>query len=185
MADVLAEIDDLSRQADADFAAAATPDALEQARIKWLGTKGLLKTKMSLVGAAPADQKPVVGQRMNALKAQVTALHAGRQGAVADQGGEDGVDVTEPGIRPAAGNKHVVMKVIDELSELFGRMGFAVAAGPEVEDEFHNFVALNIPASHPARDPLDNFYLEPWKSPGDTNSALSTRSSALLIKNFL
>ena len=55
------------------------------------------------------------------------------------------------------------MKVVDELTDLFGRMGFAVAAGPEVEDEFHNFVALNIPASHPARDPLDNFYLDPWR----------------------
>src|SRR5256714_1516807 len=57
------------------------------------------------------------------------------------------------------GNRHILMKTIDELTELFGRMGFAVATGPEVEDEFHNFIALNIPEQHPARDPLDNFYL--------------------------
>jgi phenylalanyl-tRNA synthetase alpha chain len=160
MPDVLAEIDDLSRQADADFAAVKSPDDLEQARIKWLGAKGICKAKMSLIGAAPPDQKKTVGQRLNALKDQVTGLHESRKQAMAEQGGEPGVDVTEPGIRPAIGNRHVVNKVIDELSELFGRMGFSVAAGPEVEDEFHNFVALNIPASHPARDPLDNFYLE-------------------------
>src|SRR5947199_2525392 len=68
-------------------------------------------------------------------------------------------DVTEPGKRPQIGNRHILMTVIDELTELFGRMGFSVASGPEVEDEFHNFVALNIPEQHPARDPLDNFYL--------------------------
>jgi phenylalanyl-tRNA synthetase alpha chain len=70
-----------------------------------------------------------------------------------------GTDVTEPGARPPIGRRHILMQVIDELVELFGRMGFTTAAGPEVEDEFHNFVALNIPPSHPARDPLDNYYL--------------------------
>jgi phenylalanyl-tRNA synthetase alpha chain len=84
---------------------------------------------------------------------------------------KDAIDVTEPGLRPQVGNRHILMKVVDELTELFGRMGFAVAAGPEVEDEFHNFIALNIPRQHPARDPLDNFYL---------NSAPSTQHSALL-----
>jgi phenylalanyl-tRNA synthetase alpha chain len=185
MPDVLAEIDDLSRQADADFAAVKSADDLEQARIKWLGAKGICKAKMSLIGAAAPDQKKTVGQRLNALKDQVTGLHESRKQAMAEQGGEMGVDVTEPGIRPAIGNRHVVNKVIDELSELFGRMGFSVAAGPEVEDEFHNFVALNIPASHPARDPLDNFYLErPAGQPvpqGGTNSAPSTQHSALQL----
>src|SRR4051794_33519647 len=160
MPDVLAEIDALSRQADADFAAVASADALEQARIKWMGAKGILKAKMSLIGVAAPDQKKAVGQRLNALKDQVNSLHESRKQAVAEQGGEAGVDVTEPGIRPAIGNRHVVNKVIDELPELSGRMAFSVAAGPEVEDESHNSVALNIPASHPARDPLDNFYLE-------------------------
>lgn len=71
----------------------------------------------------------------------------------------EGPDLTEPGSPIVVGRPHVLMQVADELTELFGRMGFSVAAGPEVEDEFHNFVALNIPESHPARDPLDNFYL--------------------------
>src|SRR5690606_18338823 len=70
-------------------------------------------------------------------------------------------DVTEPGIPTGMGRQHVITQTIDELIEVFGRMGFDVATGPEVEDEFHNFVALNIPQDHPARDPLDNFYLDP------------------------
>jgi phenylalanyl-tRNA synthetase alpha chain len=160
MPDVLAELDALAAQADADLAAARTPAALEQYRIKYLGAKGVLKAKMSLIGQAPADQKKAVGQRLNEIKATVTGGFEAALAAVADAAGEDGVDVTEPGVRPAVGNRHVLTKVIGELTDLFGRMGFSVAAGPEVEDEFHNFVALNIPESHPARDPLDNFYLE-------------------------
>jgi phenylalanyl-tRNA synthetase alpha chain len=73
------------------------------------------------------------------------------------------------------------MKVVDELTELFGRMGFAVASGPEVEDEFHNFVALNIPASHPARDPLDNFYLE-RRDGGESTQLLRTQTSTVQIR---
>src|SRR3954470_12262007 len=161
MADVLAELDDLSRQADADLAAVATADALEPFRIKYLGGKGLLKAKMSLIGQAPPDQKKTVGQKLNEIKEKITGAFENKKASLADQGGEEGIDVTEPGLRPQIGNKHILMKVIGELTDLFGRMGFTVAGGPEVEDEFHNFVALNIPESHPARDPLDNFYLEP------------------------
>lgn len=160
MPDVLAELEDLSRQAAAELAAVSTHEALEQYRIKYLGSNGILKAKMSLIGAAPPDQKKTVGQRLNAVKAEITTGYDGKKTAMADAVGEPGVDVTEPGLRPAVGNKHILMKVIGELTELFGRMGFSVASGPEVEDDFHNFVALNIPESHPARDPIDNFYLE-------------------------
>ena len=72
---------------------------------------------------------------------------------------DDGIDVTLPGIRPRLGHRHPLTQTADELIDLFGRFGFAVARGPEVEDVHHNFDALNIPPSHPARDPLDNFYL--------------------------
>jgi phenylalanyl-tRNA synthetase alpha chain len=160
MADVLAELDTLASDALAELSAVGTNDALEQYRIKYLGAKGVLKAKMSLIGQAPPDQKKTVGARLNAVKEQLTAAFDARKLALAESVGEEGTDITEPGLRPAIGNKHILMKVIDELTDLFGRMGFEVAAGPEVEDEFHNFVALNIPESHPARDPLDNFYLE-------------------------
>ncbi|MDB5298143.1 MAG: pheS [Phycisphaerales bacterium] len=191
MPDVSAELDDLTRQADADLAAVNSPAALEQFRIKYLGSKGLLKAKMALIGQAPPDQKKVVGQRLNEVKQHVTAAFDAKQEALADLVGEDGVDVTEPGVRPAVGNRHILMKVVDELTDLFGRMGFSVASGPEVEDEFHNFVALNIPESHPARDPLDNFYLEKRAEGGGQkvghasaaagNAAPSTQHSALRL----
>jgi len=100
--------------------------------------------------------------------------------------------VTEPGQRPQIGNRHILMKVVNELTELFGRMGFSLASGPEVEDEFHNFIALNIPASHPARDPLDNFYLAREtgegqstaldRAPGEQLMLLRTQTSTVQIR---
>src|SRR5688572_18600547 len=155
MSDAIAQIDALQRQAEDELRATGTADALEQFRIKYLGTKGSVKGLSKLIGAAPPAEKPAVGQRVNAAKDQLTAafearkaeLSQGAAGAV----GKDAVDVTEPGLRPQIGRRHILMQVVDELTELFGRMGFAVATGPEVEDEFHNFVALNIPESHPAR----------------------------------
>ena len=116
---------------------------------------------MELVRQAAPEQKKVLGKPANVAKGKLTAAFGARQQEV-QQGGSasrESIDVTEPGLQPAIGNRHILMKVIDELVELFGRMGFSVATGPEVEDDFHNFVALNIPESHPARDPLDYFYL--------------------------
>src|SRR5690606_13674932 len=92
------------------------------------------------------------------------------------------IDVTEPGLRPQLGNRHPILKTADELAELFGRMGFTVAAGPELEDEFHNFVALNIPPSHPARDPADNFYIERSGSSAEGLSLLRTQTSTVQIR---
>jgi phenylalanyl-tRNA synthetase alpha chain len=161
MADALAEIDEVSRQAGADLAAAGDAAALEAFRIKYLGTKGRIRGLTKLIGqAAPAD-RPAFGQRVNALHERIDAAFAAKQqtaGTSANAGPM--VDVTEPGIVPAVAPRHILMRVVDELTDLFARMGFATASGPEVEDEFHNFVALNIPESHPARDPLDNFYLQ-------------------------
>jgi phenylalanyl-tRNA synthetase alpha chain len=161
MSDELKQIDDLQSQALAELAGISTPDALEKFRIKYLGTKGLIKDQMTLLAKVPKEQKREVGQRVNAvqdaIKAAFEASRTSISAGAADS--SQAIDVTEPGKVLEVGNRHLLMKVVDELTELFGRMGFAVAAGPEVEDEFHNFVALNIPESHPARDPLDNFYL--------------------------
>jgi phenylalanyl-tRNA synthetase alpha chain len=177
MADVLQQIDEVRKQAEAELAGVKTAADLEQFRIRYLGSKGQIKGLMKLLGAVPREEKPAIGQRVNATSDEVTAAFEARKsslGAPAAAGPIE--DVTEPGRRPALGNRHILMKVVDELTELFGRMGFAVAAGPEVEDEFHNFVALNIPRSHPARDPLDNFYLE-----GSSN-LLRTQTSTVQIR---
>jgi phenylalanyl-tRNA synthetase alpha chain len=182
MADVFAEIDQAEQQAEAELAGVKTADQLEEYRIKWLGSKGQIKGMMGLIGKAPPEQKKAVGHRLNALKEKVTAGYEAMKPAVAAQADADRdyADVTEPGRAPEQGNRHILMKVVDELGELFGRMGFSIAAGPEVEDEFHNFVALNIPASHPARDPLDNFYLTAAVS--EAASAPGTQHSALLLR---
>jgi phenylalanyl-tRNA synthetase alpha chain len=163
MSEELKQIDVLLEQALAESKGLSTADGLEKFRIKYLGTKGLVKDLMTLLAKVPREQKPAVGQRLNAVKEKITsAFDAAREAISA--GASDAAqaaDVTEPGRVLNIGNRHLLMKVVDELTELFGRMGFAIASGPEVEDEFHNFVALNIPESHPARDPLDNFYLQP------------------------
>ena len=160
MPDALAEIDQLKDRADAELRAVKNAGELEQFRIRYLGSKGALKELMNLLQKVPREQKREFGQRANAVKTHVTAAFEAKQSELSS--GASTVmteDVTEPGKRPEIGNRHILMTVVDELTELFGRMGFSVASGPELEDEFHNFVALNIPDSHPARDPLDNYYV--------------------------
>ncbi|MCC7147518.1 MAG: phenylalanine--tRNA ligase subunit alpha [Phycisphaeraceae bacterium] len=160
---MLEKIAQLQAQAQADLAAVADGPQLEQFRIKYLGTKGALKDLMGLLKQVPADQKPQFGQRANALRQQLEAAFAQRQqelGTKAKSSTGPLLDVTEPGLPPKMGRNHVITQTIDDLIDVFGRMGFDIATGPEVEDEFHNFQALNIPLSHPARDPLDNFYID-------------------------
>jgi phenylalanyl-tRNA synthetase alpha chain len=160
MNDPLAQIASVSQQADQELAAVADLQQLEQFRIKFLGTHGLIKGLMELIKQAPKDQKREVGQQSNSLRDRITAAYEARKAELqSSQSAKVILDVTEPGQRPDIGNIHILTKVINELTELFGRMGFSIATGPEVEDEFHNFIALNIPQSHPARDPLDNYYL--------------------------
>jgi phenylalanyl-tRNA synthetase alpha chain len=134
---------------------------LEPFRIKYLGTNGQIRGLMKLLGNVPKDQRPAVGQRVNALKESLSGAFEKRKSEIegATPAALVGIDITEPGTPPRLGRLHVLMRAADELVDLFGRMGFAVASGPQVEDEFHNFDALNIPPTHPARDPLDNFYL--------------------------
>src|SRR5688572_25785945 len=170
MSDALVEIDQLRDQADGELRAVKTAAELEQFRIKYLGSNGAVKNLMKRLRDVPKEQKREFGQRANAVQDHVSSafeakhseMSAGATAAMTE-------DVTEPGKRPAIGNRHILMTVTDELTELFGRMGFSVASGPELEDEFHNFVALNIPESHPARDPLDNYYVT--VDDGESNKA--------------
>ena len=160
MPDGIDEIDSVAQAAEAELRDVKNAQELEQFRIKYLGSKGKIKDLMTLVGKVPKEQKPQVGQRSNAVKKRVTELYEAKNSEISSGGAQTQVlDVTEPGKKPDIGNTHILMKVTGELTELFGRMGFSIAQGPELEDEFHNFIALNIPKSHPARDPLDNFYV--------------------------
>lgn len=152
--------------------------SLEQFRIKYLGRKGLVTQILTQIGKCPADQRPAAGQLANKIKNEVASafeqfkekiLHAERDKK------KQFIDVTLPGRLPRIGKRHIITQTINELLEIFARMGFSVAYGPEVEDEWHNFVALNIPAEHPARDPLDNFYI-------DEGTLLRSQTSTIQIR---
>ena len=158
-------LDELLSSARGDLAAVQSAAELEAFRIKYLGTKGLLKDASDHLKTLPGPEKRGFGQKMNEVKNQITAAYEERKSAAAAAPQVvTGVDITEPGRLQFAdyhpGTLHIITQTINELSSLFSRMGFTVAEGPEVEDDFHNFDALNIPRIHPARDPLDNFYLE-------------------------
>jgi len=172
MSDVLEQIELVKRDAEAELASVSSADALEQFRIKYLGTKGLVKGLMKLLGQVPKEQKPAVGQKVNTVADELGVAFEAKKLSLGSSGASGPlVDVTEPGLAPQIGNRHILMKVVDELTDLFARMGFDRASGPEVEDEFHNFVALNIPESHPARDPLDNYYIEEDRAAGSEPGA--------------
>ncbi len=144
-----------------DLSSVTDPDGLEQWRISYLGTKGRLKAIVPQMKDVPKAEKPAVGKKLNEVKNALESAFADKKQALADrEAAGPAIDVTEPGRPAGEGRRHIVSRTIDEVAEVFARMGFSVAHGPEVEDEWHNFDALNIPTGHPAREPTDNFYLE-------------------------
>ena len=157
---MLAELEKLEVEAIDRLGEVADSDGLESWRIAFLGSKGRLKAMMPLLKDVPREDKPAVGKRLNEVKNALEAAFEARQSAAAaaDAAGPD-IDVTEPGLHGGGGRRHVLSRTIAEVAEVFARMGFAIAEGPEVEDEWHNFTALNIPPEHPARDEIENFYL--------------------------
>jgi phenylalanyl-tRNA synthetase alpha chain len=163
LAEFLGELDALQAAAQRAFDAATGADALEAARIEFLGAKsGRLKAVQKKLSSVPGSDKPTAGKRFNEAKTAVEAAFAGAQQRLvsgSSQAATSAFDPTLPGARPRMGHLHPLTQTVEELKDIMGRLGFTVAAGPEVEDEWHNFEALNIPASHPARDPLENFYL--------------------------
>jgi len=154
-------LDQFESQALAAIASAASPEALEAARVQFLGARqGRLRALQAQLADVPRDEKPAAGKRFNEVKNRVeSALRDRRQALARPRAAAGGLDVTLPGTQPRLGKRHPLTQTILEFKELMGRFGFSVADGPEIEDEWHNFEALNIPRDHPARDPLDNFYL--------------------------
>jgi phenylalanyl-tRNA synthetase alpha chain len=177
----LEELSALQARAEAQLQAVEDANALEAWRIQYLGTKGAVKTALGQLKDVPKADKPSAGKAANELKNALHAAFAARQdglgAAKADRKGAPKVDVTLPGRRPAIGHTHVITQTVNAICEIFGRMGFEVAYGPEVEDERHNFDALNIPLSHPARDPLDNFYI-------DDRTMLRSQTSTVQIRTM-
>ena len=146
-----------------DVARAADAGALEQIRVRVLGKSGVITEQLKSLGALPAADRPTAGQRINEAKQALgEAIQKRRaefeQSSIAAELAAGHIDVTLPGRGSAAGGLHPVTKVRLRMEALFRQAGFRVAEGPEVEDEFHNFEALNIPANHPARALMDTFY---------------------------
>lgn len=160
---LLEKLNELKTQAEDELAAIANSDELEAFRIKYLGSKGNIKAAMKRLKDVASTEKAAYGKAANNLQNNLKLLYGSLVDKLkAGKGGEKGpqVDVTLPGKQPKIGHTHLITQTINELCEIFGRMGFTVETGPEVEDEWHNFEALNIPAAHPARDTLDNFYID-------------------------
>lgn len=159
---MLDQFERIRQQALDDLGKVADPETLEQFRLKYLSRKGEITQLLSMIGKAPAELRPKAGELANHIKSEVTAAFESLQSefaATRQKKVEQLVDVTLPGVPIEVGRPHIITQTTNELLDIFGRMGFAIAYGPEVEDEWHNFVALNIPREHPARDPLDNFYI--------------------------
>mgnify|MGYP000851710090 FL=1 len=165
------------------IAAATTEETLQEVRVRYLGRKGELTGLMKGLGALPAEERPVVRQLVNTVKDEVEAaidaalLHT-REAATARRLTTERIDVTLPGRRRRLGSKHPVTLVIEEVSEIFAGLGFAVAEGPEIEHDWYNFEALNFPPEHPARDMQDTFFVE-------NELLLRTHTSPVQIRTML
>lgn len=167
LAEFIAGLTSLRVAAEAAFSSAADAGALEAARIEFLGAKsGRLREAQKGLGAVDKEDKPAAGKHFNEVKQAIEAAQEAAEARLSAGGAKKAgpaFDHTVPGTPLVLGHLHPIAQTIGELKEIMGRLGFAVADGPEIEDEWHNFEALNIPASHPARDPLENFYLSTAK----------------------
>jgi phenylalanyl-tRNA synthetase alpha chain len=175
----LASLDQMMDDARESLKSVDSHETLEALRVKFVGAKnGALKTVQKLLASVEASDKPAAGKRFNEVR---DAIQAALDSAGAAIGGSAKVsgpmlDPTLPGIKPRMGQLHPITQTIEHLKEIMARLGFSVTEGPEIEDTWHNFVALNIPEDHPARDPLDNFYLatanRQSKNPSDQDAML-------------
>ncbi len=157
----IVRLEEFRKQALKELQEAFQADSLEQWRILYLGSHGEVKALMQQLKDLPPADKPAFGKRANEIKQELTAAFKQRKEEVGEgrPGKKQVVDMTLPGTPVPIGHRHLITQTIEEIAEIFGRMGFNVAYGPEVEDEWHIFDALNMPAAHPARDPLDSFYI--------------------------
>lgn len=138
--------------------------ALEELRVRYLGKKGELTAILKQMGALSAEERPKVGQFANEVRASIEKLIEEKAGALKEamlrkRLETERIDVTMPGVSAPLGKAHPLSKVLNEIKEIFLGMGFSVADGPEIENSYYNFEALNIPENHPARDTQDTFYI--------------------------
>ncbi len=160
------QLDEVIARAQAEIDGASDAAAVEELRVQYLGKKGFFTEQMKTLGSLSAEERPAAGARINQAKEQVqAALNARRDAMQAAEMNRklaaETIDVSLPGRRLENGGLHPVTRTIERIERLFGELGFSVATGPEIEDDFHNFDALNIPAHHPARTDHDTFFFNP------------------------
>jgi len=176
------QLTDIVAAAQAAVANASNPAELEQVRIDYMGKKGLLTEQLKSLGSLSADQRPAAGQLINEAKQQVQDCINARNdelkaAELLSKLAAEQIDVSLPGRRAQVGGFHPVSKTIQRIEAFFGDLGFRVVEGPEVEDDFHNFDALNIPSNHPARADHDTFYFTP-------TTMLRTQTSGVQIRTM-
>lgn len=156
-------LDELLQQAESDIDQATDLKSLDDCRVQYLGKKSELTELLKSLGQLPASERPAAGQRVNAAKLKIQSLLEARGDALKgnqlhNQLASETIDITLPGRGHQLGSLHPVVKIMGELRRIFTEMGFQVLEGPEIEDDFHNFQALNIPPLHPSRAMQDTFY---------------------------
>ncbi len=179
------QIEPLKQSALTELRAAADLPALEQARVAYLGSQGKLTGLMKQLAALPKEEKPAAGKAINTAKTELESVLVERRTELELKAAQpkEPTDFTLPGRRRVLGKLHPLTQVTEEIVRSFRKIGFVVADGPEVEDEYHCFDALNTPADHPARDTQDTFYLATDGSPGQSGSRLlRTHTSSVQIR---
>src|SRR5262245_42954471 len=158
---LLNEIEPLKQSALSELQAAADLAALEQTKGAWIGPHGRFTALMKQLGGLPKEEKPAAGKLINAAKLELEAALGSHRERLELQAAlpKEPTDFTLPGRRRAVGHLHPLTRVTDEIVRAFRKIGFVVADGPEIEDDYHCFDSLNTPADHPARDAQDTFYL--------------------------
>ncbi|PLW82006.1 phenylalanine--tRNA ligase subunit alpha [Kineobactrum sediminis] len=159
-------LNSLAEEAKAAIKAATDSATLEQLRVDFLGKKGRLTELLKGLGKLSAEERPAAGAKINVVKQELQGLIAERKtalesSALAEKLAREAIDVTLPGRGQSTGGIHPVTRTIERMEDFFGAVGFDVVEGPEIEDDYHNFEALNIPAHHPARAMHDTFYVDP------------------------
>ncbi|MBF0624981.1 MAG: phenylalanine--tRNA ligase subunit alpha [Magnetococcales bacterium] len=178
-------LEQLRNQALEEVDRAATVADLDQVRVRTIGKKGALTQLLRGLGQVSADQRPLLGELANQVKEAFNQAFAARLEALKDSALEaqltrEGLDVTLSGRQRPPGGVHPITRALGEIGDIFQAMGFFTATGPEVESDWHNFEALNIPADHPAREMHDTFYLPP--GPDGEKRVLRTHTSPVQIR---
>lgn len=159
----MSDIESLSTQALSDIASAQTPDALEALRVALLGKSGSITAQLKQLGTLPGDRRKAAGEAINVARDAIADALSARKILLEDAAldarlGGESIDVTLPGRNAERGGLHPISRTLERIADIFGRLGYELADGPEIEDDWHNFEALNFPPHHPARAMHDTFY---------------------------